>query len=262
MRFAEEQGAGCGVCYIKPWTNEGCLGTQKYDYGYLCKPSLLPWCTKGGVPPPYFFGKDAKLPLTLSLFLGLQHCLAMLAGIATSGGYLITNDTCLAWQKDSMMCGRMPWMISCAWLTSGILTIIQVFRAKIKVRLRSHTHAQQTPPHLRHLLDRPTPSPPITRVSSTTRCAPPATASHAPLPPSERTRASPSSLQGTPFYLGTGLISVMGTSFTFLPIARTMTLEAVVSAKATACAIDATSGLPVYTGFCHHNVRCKHNITP
>ena len=57
-------------------------------------------------------------------------------------------------------CALQPFMVSTSWLASGILTLIQVFRCKIR---------------------------------------------------------------GTPFYLGTGLISVMGTSFTFLPIAREMT---------------------------------------
>lgn len=61
-------------------------------------------------------------------------------------------------------------MVSTSWLASGILTLIQVFRCKIR---------------------------------------------------------------GTPFYLGTGLISVMGTSFTFLPIAREMTTAYIQDAKNT-----------------------------
>jgi len=183
----DESGAGCNVCCVDLKSEEGWLGLKKYDYKFLCMPSM-PW-TKGGVSPPMWFGKDEKLPLLLSLFLGLQHCLAMIAGIATSGGYLITNDTCLDWQKDSQMCGRMPWMISCAWITSGLLTIVQVFRLHIR---------------------------------------------------------------GTPFYLGTGLISVMGTSFTFLPIARTMVLEAIAEAQDSwpMCAVDPVSGDPIHTGDC------------
>jgi len=154
--------AGCDVC-LPP---DGLFGWHKYSYKYLCMPTL-PWA-KGGSNPPLFLGKDERLPLILSLTMGLQHCLAMLAGIATSGGLLITNDTCFAWQKDSIMCSLKSWMVSTAWITSGMLTIIQVFRAKIR---------------------------------------------------------------GTPYYLGSGLISVMGTSFTFLPIARTMVLEAIAECK-------------------------------
>jgi len=162
----DESGAGCGVCLIKPWTKEGCIGDGTYNWLSLCKPSM-PW-SKGGVEPPMFLGKDAKLPLVLSLSMGLQHALAMIAGIATSGGMLIAGDACFPWQKDSEMCAAREYLVSAAWITSGILTIIQVFRAKIL---------------------------------------------------------------GTPYYLGTGLISVMGTSFTFLPIARDMVISSIKEAS-------------------------------
>ena len=69
---------------------------------YLCLPSW-PW-KKGGVAPPKFLGKDAKLPMFVAIAMGLQHALAMVAGIATSGGRLIAGDACFAWQKDSDMC--------------------------------------------------------------------------------------------------------------------------------------------------------------
>ena len=172
---------------VNPLKEDDLFGTKVYDYKYMCTPSLLSWC-KGVAPPPFFFGKDEKLPFFLSLFLGLQHCLAMVGGIATSGGYLITNDACMNWQWDSEMCSRKGWMISVAWLTSGLLTIVQVFRAKIK---------------------------------------------------------------GTKYYLGTGLISVMGTSFTFLPIVRTMIVEAIVEARKTACDVD-SDGKVDFTGECYH----------
>jgi len=79
-------------------------------------------------------------------------------------------------------------MISCAWISCGILTIVQVFRLKI---------------------------------------------------------------MGTGYYLGTGLISVMGTSFTFLPIARNMVLDEIGDAQADwpVCQLDNASQ-PIYTGDC------------
>lgn len=168
-----EDKMGCGVCAVKCWTMEGFLGDVS-TLKYVCKPTC-PCLSKGGVRPPKYLGKDDKLPLVISLTMGLQHALAMIAGIATSGGFLIANDTCLPWQKDAKMCAAKSFLISTAWITSGILTAIQVFRAKVK---------------------------------------------------------------GTPFYLGTGLISVMGTSFTFLPIAREMTLEAIGDAKAAGVSTD------------------------
>ena len=153
-----ESAGGCDVC-LPP---NGLIGCGAYDYKYLCLPSM-PW-SRGGVAPPQFLGKDARLPLLLALVMGFQHALAMVAGIATSGGMLIAGDTCFPWQYDSAMCEAQNYLVSAAWITSGILTIIQVFRAKIL---------------------------------------------------------------GTPYYLGTGLLSVMGTSFTFLPIAREMVARCV-----------------------------------
>ena len=119
----DETGAGCDVC-MPPIA---LVGAEDYDYKYLCMPSM-PW-SKGGVEPPQFLAKDEKLPLTLSLIMGLQHALAMVAGIATSGGMLIAGDACFAWQQDSEMCESREYLVSAAWITSGILTIIQVFRA-------------------------------------------------------------------------------------------------------------------------------------
>ena len=47
------------------------------------------------------------LPLIPALLLGLQHALAMIAGIATSGGLLIAGDACARWQLDSEMASRV-----------------------------------------------------------------------------------------------------------------------------------------------------------
>merc|ERR1719498_1646868 len=126
----------------------------------------MPW-SEGGVEPPQFFEKDAQIGLVLSLVMGLQHALAMVAGIATPPR-LIANDACFPWQKDPKMCALKPYLINAAWITSGFLTIVQVFRAK---------------------------------------------------------------LGGSGYYLGTGLISVMGTSFTFLPIAREMIVGEIMASK-------------------------------
>jgi len=158
----EEMG-GCGVC-CPP--DPDIVGLKKYNYGWLCTPQL-PFLG-GGVSPPLFLGKDDKLPLLLAILMGLQHSLAMVAGIATSGGLLIAGDACFPWQYDSKMCDARPYLVSAAWITSGILTCVQVFRAKL--------------------------------------CG--------------------------GYYLGTGLISVMGTSFTFLPIAREMVVSEIQQAKA------------------------------
>ncbi|KAH8087577.1 xanthine transmembrane transporter [Aureococcus anophagefferens] len=168
----DETGAGCAE--RRPSSFSNYLSSSRDLAGAASHPAAgRPRRSRGralgGVAPPKFLSKDERLPLVVALTMGLQHALAMVAGIATSGGLLIAGDACFPWQKDSAMCDAREYMISAAWITSGILTIIQVFRAKIL---------------------------------------------------------------GTPFYLGTGLISVMGTSFTFLPIAREMVIREIRDASA------------------------------
>ena len=129
--------------------------------------------------------KDAKIGLVLSMVMGLQHALAMVAGIATPPR-LIANDACFPWQQDQKLCDLKTYLINAAWFTSGLLTIIQVFRAK---------------------------------------------------------------LGGTGYYLGTGLISVMGTSFTFLPIAREMIVGEIMASKADCYDTSEDPGLAAYGKF-------------
>lgn len=63
-------------------TKEGWFGG--YDYAWLCMPTL-PFAIGGRkkrtMPP--FYALDSDLPLLLSLACGLQHALAMLAGLIT-----------------------------------------------------------------------------------------------------------------------------------------------------------------------------------
>ena len=67
----------------------------------------------GGVEPPQFLAKD-EAALTLSLIMGLQHALAMVAGIATSGGMLIAATPASGWQQDSEMCESFEGLVSAA----------------------------------------------------------------------------------------------------------------------------------------------------
>ncbi|KAF4944547.1 hypothetical protein F66182_18655, partial [Fusarium sp. NRRL 66182] len=60
-------------------TKEGLIG--EYDYAMLFKPRL-PFMKKSRSRTP-FFGLHEKIPVFLALLLGLQHALAMLAGVIT-----------------------------------------------------------------------------------------------------------------------------------------------------------------------------------
>jgi hypothetical protein len=67
---------------FKYTTKEGLLGN--YDWGELCMPRLLPYKRKGSKPAASapFYALEDNLPVLLAATCGLQHCLAMLAGLS------------------------------------------------------------------------------------------------------------------------------------------------------------------------------------
>lgn len=72
-----------------------------------------------------FFGLNDKMPVFLALLLGLQHALAMLAGIITppiilagSAGVNLTSE-------------NQQYLVSTALIVSGILSLIQITRFHI-----------------------------------------------------------------------------------------------------------------------------------
>ncbi|KAG0098576.1 hypothetical protein BGZ93_011105 [Podila epicladia] len=127
-------------------TKSGWLGD--YDYGFLCMPTL-PGFSVPRIPP--FFGLRDKLPMLLAIIMGLQHSLAMIAGVVTPA--LIMSGT----GKNALNFSpaMRTQMISTSLITSGLLSLVQITRFR---------------------------------------------------------------LFGSRYYLGTGLLSVVGTSFIFLPV--------------------------------------------
>ena len=72
------------VVQRKLTTKQGWFGD--YDYAWLCSPALP--CSISGRKQsrrrqPPFYGVDDELPLVLAMASGLQHALAMLAGLIT-----------------------------------------------------------------------------------------------------------------------------------------------------------------------------------
>lgn len=103
-------------------TREGLIGN--YDYGYLFKPNLPFMKTKNVTPP--FFSLDSKMPVVLALVLGLQHALAMLAGLITPP--LILSGAGGANLSDELQ----QYLVSTSLIVCGILTSIQITRFHIK----------------------------------------------------------------------------------------------------------------------------------
>lgn len=102
-------------------TREGLLGN--YDYAFLFKPNL-PFITKGPTQTP-FFGINDKMPVLLAALLGLQHCLAMLAGVITppiifSGG-----------GGANLLPEQQQYLVSTALIVSGLLSAVQINRFRI-----------------------------------------------------------------------------------------------------------------------------------
>ncbi|KAJ7828712.1 xanthine/uracil permease [Mycena leptocephala] len=99
-------------------TKDGWLG--EYDYGWLCLPSL-PFSKKSHEPP--FYALDAELPLLLAMASGLQHALAMLAG-------LITPPIIFA-SALNLDPATSSYMISASLIGCGILSLVQISRIRL-----------------------------------------------------------------------------------------------------------------------------------
>ncbi|CZT19529.1 probable xanthine/uracil permeases [Ramularia collo-cygni] len=134
-----------GRALVKAFTTrEGLIGT--YDYAFLFTPKIPFTRTKRRSAP--FFGLNDRMPVVLALLLGLQHSLAMLAGIITppivlSGAANFTPD-------------MQSYLVSTSLIVCAALSCIQITRFHI---------------------------------------------------------------WKTPYFVGTGLISVVGVSFSTIPIA-------------------------------------------
>ncbi|KAG1784785.1 xanthine uracil permease [Suillus plorans] len=109
----------------KVTTKHGWFGD--YDYRWLCLPSLP---TARSKQPP-FYGIDDELPLVLAIASGLQHALAMLAGLIAppiifASALMLDSDT-------------SSYMISASLIGSGILSLVQMSRIKLWGRYRLGT---------------------------------------------------------------------------------------------------------------------------
>ncbi|KAG9067409.1 hypothetical protein KI688_012192 [Linnemannia hyalina] len=147
--------------YNKFFTKDGWLGD--YDYAFLCMPTIPCLGKKSNRQPP-FFGLKTKLPVLLSIVMGFQHALAMIAGV-------VTPVLIMSGPGTGNMNLDMPtrsYMLSASLISSGILSLIQITRFR---------------------------------------------------------------LFNTKYYLGTGLLSVVGTSFNFVPTFGAMTTRMYLSGQ-------------------------------
>ncbi|KIK00528.1 hypothetical protein K443DRAFT_679101 [Laccaria amethystina LaAM-08-1] len=100
-------------------TKDGWIGD--YDYAWLCTPTL-PFLRNKTSPPP-FYALDDELPLVLAISSGLQHALAMLAG-------LITPPIIFA-SALNLDVATSAYMISASLIGCGILSLVQMSRVRL-----------------------------------------------------------------------------------------------------------------------------------
>ncbi|KAL5529884.1 hypothetical protein ACEPAF_6141 [Sanghuangporus sanghuang] len=99
-------------------TKEGWLGD--YDYVWLCMPALPTLRAQNQRRLPPFYSLHGELPLLLAAACGLQHALAMLAG-------LITPPIVLA-SSLNLDDETSAYMISSSLISCGILSLVQMSR--------------------------------------------------------------------------------------------------------------------------------------
>ncbi|CAO2650805.1 Nn.00g091020.m01.CDS01 [Neocucurbitaria sp. VM-36] len=124
-----------------------------YDYWYLITPNIYPFNKKYKGKAIPFYGLHDQVPILLTIILGLQHALIMIGSVVSPPLAIASG----AFYLDS---AQVSYLVSAAFITTGIATAIQVTRLHIK---------------------------------------------------------------GTPFFVGTGLLSVVGPTFDIIPIAFSYT---------------------------------------
>ncbi|KKK15674.1 hypothetical protein P175DRAFT_0521403 [Aspergillus ochraceoroseus IBT 24754] len=100
-------------------TKDGLIGD--YDYRFLFRPEL-PFMKRDTRPAP-FFGLNEKIPVLLAFILGLQHALAMLAGIVTPP---VIMSSSLNLPSD-----LQQYLVSTSLIVCGILSMVQITRFHI-----------------------------------------------------------------------------------------------------------------------------------
>lgn len=109
-----------GKRVLRKWTTrEGFFGD--YDYSYLFVPDV-PFSKKEPKTQP-FFGLNSDMPVFLGALLGLQHSLAMLAGVVTPP-IIIASSANLPTKIQE-------YMVSASLIVSGILSCVQITRFHI-----------------------------------------------------------------------------------------------------------------------------------
>ncbi|KAF3040060.1 hypothetical protein E8E12_003175 [Didymella heteroderae] len=103
-------------------TKDGWIGD--YDYLYLVTPNIWPLNRKYKDYKAPFYGLNDRVPLLLTLLLGLQHALCMI-------GSIVSPPLAIASGAFHFETGMTEYLVSTAFITTGLATALQVTRFHI-----------------------------------------------------------------------------------------------------------------------------------
>ncbi|KAJ4404380.1 hypothetical protein N0V91_005901 [Didymella pomorum] len=103
-------------------TKDGWIGD--YDYLYLVTPNIWPLNRRYKNYKAPFYGLNDRVPLLLTLLLGLQHALCMIGSIVSPPLAIASG----AFHFESEM---TQYLVSTAFITTGLATALQVTRLHI-----------------------------------------------------------------------------------------------------------------------------------
>ncbi|KAJ4382565.1 hypothetical protein N0V86_001787 [Didymella sp. IMI 355093] len=103
-------------------TKDGWIGD--YDYMYLVTPSIWPLNRRYKNFKAPFYGLNDRVPLLLTLLLGLQHALCMI-------GSIVSPPLAIASGAFHFESGMTQYLVSTAFITTGLATALQVTRLHI-----------------------------------------------------------------------------------------------------------------------------------
>jgi xanthine/uracil permease len=98
--------------------------TAQQDYVYLITPNIWPFNKryKGFVAP--FYGLHDRVPILLTVILGLQHALTMI-------GSIVSPPLAIAGRAFNFEPKMTEYLVSTAFITTGVVTALQVTRLHI-----------------------------------------------------------------------------------------------------------------------------------
>jgi hypothetical protein len=91
------------------------------DYLYLITPNMYPLNKKYRDFEAPFYGLNDKVPICLTIVLGLQHALTMI-------GSVVSPPLAIAGGAFNLNSAQTQYLVSAAFITTGISTAVQVTR--------------------------------------------------------------------------------------------------------------------------------------